>query len=200
MRVAEAIELVVVLDAGEAFVVGHEVLVDEDIVRALERRRQNQASGAGVEAGLDGLRGKLAGGGVGERFEIGLGCEWNRRGGDRVAGFERSGGGQVGALGAEAVDAVRGRRADDGCGRLEAGLDGAGVGSPVHCVRAWASTPASMRAASSAERSADCRAAAERRSCAGVSRRAGAGGWMEWWWMRSMVGGSGASSTAGWRR
>jgi len=68
MRVAEAIELVVVLDAGEAFVVGHEVLVDEDIVRALERRRQNQASGAGVEAGLDGLRGKLTGGGVGERF------------------------------------------------------------------------------------------------------------------------------------
>ena len=67
---AQAVELVVVLYAGEAFVVGHEVLVYQHVMRALERRGQDQAAGAGVEARLHGGLGELRGAGMGERVEI----------------------------------------------------------------------------------------------------------------------------------
>ena len=53
---AHAVEVGVVLDAGEAVLVGHQVLVHEDLVRAFEGCRDDEAAAA-IDEGRQDLRG-----------------------------------------------------------------------------------------------------------------------------------------------
>src|ERR1700722_8003647 len=55
--VAHAVEIGVILDAGETVAIGDLVLVEQDLVRALERRRNDESAALVVESGKENGRG-----------------------------------------------------------------------------------------------------------------------------------------------